>query len=184
MLKDMTKHRNLTPWEWEQAGKISFCYWTQTVCGHVHFQLSEDFWGEKNQKTEINWIHLGETGVAHSLNIHCLKECNSQNKAVQKHNRWCLGIFKSPGSNLPVPLCLFVLSAVLEPIICFTVGCVPYMELPLKWATMPTKFSRMRFLFQITQLSNFMRSMNAINQIKVFLSRQLETSNTSNELSF
>lgn len=38
------------------------------------------------------------------------------------------------------------------------------------------------FLFQITQLSNFTGSMNAINLIKVFLSQQMETSNASNEI--
>lgn len=104
--------------------------------------------------------------------IHCLKEWNSQIKTIaikSTADGVCVFLRILAQIFLCLPLCLFVLNTVLESIIRFTVGCVPYVELPLQWATIPEKSSGMRFLFQITQLSNLIRSMNAINsQSKCF----------------
>lgn len=118
--------------------------------------------GEK--KTEINWTHLGDILYSRCCTlsyIYYLKEWNSQIKTIETTAD---GFWVFLKILAPVPLCLFVLSAVLEPIIWFTVGCLPYIELPLKRTTMPENSPRKRsFMLNYT----FQRSMNAINSIKV-----------------
>lgn len=67
---------------------------------------------------------------------------------------------KRPASNLPVPLCLFVLSLVLEPVSWLNLGCVPYIELPLKQCL--SILLECAPFYQITLWTHFKSSMNVI----------------------